>query len=83
MTKMANSRIRPAAKFFFEGDTKFFVKGVTYGPFKPDTDGNYLGRPEQVEIDLALMRQAGGEIVDMWWQQPTLLFAPPELAGPF
>jgi hypothetical protein len=31
----------------------------------------------------ALMRQAGGEIVDMWWQRPTLLFAPPELAGPF
>jgi hypothetical protein len=31
----------------------------------------------------ALMRQAGGDLVDMWWQQPTLLFAPPELAGPF
>ena len=46
MTK-ANSRIRPAAKFFFEGDKKFFVKGVTYGPFKPDAEGNYVGRPEQ------------------------------------
>lgn len=31
----------------------------------------------------ALMRQARGDLVDMWWQQPTLLFAPPELAGPF
>ncbi len=31
----------------------------------------------------ALMRQARGELDDMWWQQPTLLFAPPELAGPF
>ena len=31
----------------------------------------------------ALMRQAGGDLADMWWQQPTLLFAPPELAGPF
>jgi hypothetical protein len=31
----------------------------------------------------ALMRQAHGDLVDMWWQQPTLLFAPPELAGPF
>jgi len=31
----------------------------------------------------ALMRQAGGELDDMWWQQPTVLFAPPELAGPF
>jgi heat induced stress protein YflT len=31
----------------------------------------------------ALMRRAHGDLVDMWWQQPTLLFAPPELAGPF
>ncbi len=31
----------------------------------------------------ALMGQARGSLVEMWWQQPTLLFAPPELAGPF
>jgi hypothetical protein len=31
----------------------------------------------------ALMRQARGDLEDMWWQRPTLLFAPPELAGPF
>ena len=31
----------------------------------------------------ALLKQAGGDLEDMWWQQPTLLFAPPELAGPF
>ena len=31
----------------------------------------------------ALMKQARGDLEDMWWQQPTLLFAPPELAGPF
>ena len=35
--------IRAVAKFFFEGDQKFFVKGVTYGPFKPDGEGHYLG----------------------------------------
>lgn len=31
----------------------------------------------------ALLRQARGDLVDMWWQKPTYLFAPPELAGPF
>jgi hypothetical protein len=31
----------------------------------------------------ALMRQSRGDDVDMWWQGPTALFAPPELAGPF
>ncbi len=31
----------------------------------------------------ALLGQARGSLIEMWWQQPTLLFAPPELAGPF
>jgi hypothetical protein len=31
----------------------------------------------------ALLEQARGEVVEQWWQQPTYLFAPPELAGPF
>jgi len=31
----------------------------------------------------ALMQQARGEAVDQWWQTPTYIFAPPELAGPF
>jgi GT2 family glycosyltransferase len=66
----ANSRIRAVAKFFFEGDKKFFVKGVTYGPFKPDAEGNYLGRPEQVDADLALMRQAGLNLVRVYHAPP-------------
>ena len=66
----ANLRIRAVAKFFFEGDRKFFVKGVTYGPFKPDADGNYLGRPEQVDLDLALMREAGLNLVRIYHAPP-------------
>ena len=31
----------------------------------------------------ALLSQAGGSLVDQWWQGPADLFAPPELAGPF
>src|SRR5438477_5656139 len=70
MTKTANSRIRPVAKFFFEGDRKFFVKGVTYGPFKPDALGNYLGKPEQVDVDLALMREVGLNLVRIYHVPP-------------
>src|SRR5215471_6265280 len=70
MTTAANQRIRPAAKFFLEGDKKFFVKGVTYGPFKPDVEGNYLGRPEQVDLDLALMRKAGLNVVRIYHAPP-------------
>ncbi|HEV3147566.1 MAG TPA: glycosyltransferase, partial [Chthoniobacterales bacterium] len=63
-------RIRAVAKFFFEGERKFFVKGVTYGPFKPDAEGNHLGRPEQVDVDLALMRQAGLNVVRIYHAPP-------------
>src|SRR2546430_6162323 len=70
MTTTKDSRIRPAAKFFLEGDRKFFVKGVTYGPFKPDADGNYLGRPEQVDVDLALMCQIGLNVVRVYHTPP-------------
>ena len=31
----------------------------------------------------AILQQARGEAVDQWWQEPTYIFAPPELAGPF
>ena len=65
-----NSRIRAVAKFFFEGDRKFFLKGITYGPFKPDADGNYLGRSEQVDADLALMRQTGFNVVRIYHVPP-------------
>jgi glycosyltransferase involved in cell wall biosynthesis len=70
MSMMPNSRIRPAAKFFVEDDRKFFVKGVTYGPFKPDAEGSYLGRPEQVDRDLELMRQAGLNLVRIYHSPP-------------
>jgi hypothetical protein len=31
----------------------------------------------------ALLTQARGDLVETWWQAPAMLFAPPELAGPF
>src|SRR5437762_2895618 len=70
MTQTATSRIRPRAKFFFEGEKKFFVKGVTYGPFKPDADGNYLGPPQQIDADVALMRRAGLNIIRIYHSPP-------------
>jgi beta-galactosidase/beta-glucuronidase len=70
MTQTTTSRICPKAKFFFEGEKKFFVKGVTYGPFKPDVDGDYVGRPEQLDADLALMRDAGVNVVRIYHSPP-------------
>ncbi|HLW34549.1 MAG TPA: hypothetical protein VKS98_02715, partial [Chthoniobacterales bacterium] len=70
MTTSIQTRIRSASKFFFEGDRKFFIKGVTYGPFKPDANGDYLGRPEQVDADLRLMGEIGLNVVRIYHPPP-------------
>jgi O-antigen biosynthesis protein len=62
--------IRAIAKFFFEGDRKFFIKGVTYGPFKPDAEGHYLGSPELLRRDLVLMRQLGLNLLRIYHPPP-------------
>ncbi len=67
---VSSGPIRAVAKFFFEGERKFFVKGVTYGPFKPDAAGHYLGSPEQVERDLAQMRELGLNVVRVYHVPP-------------
>ena len=63
-------RVRSVAKFFFDGDRKFFIKGVTYGPFKPDAAGDYLGTPEQARRDLLQMRELGVNVVRIYHQPP-------------
>ncbi|MFN2541026.1 MAG: glycosyltransferase [Chthoniobacterales bacterium] len=70
MTTTAHSRVRAAAKFLFEGDKKFFVKGITYGPFKPDDEGHYLGRPAQVDVNLAMMREIGLNVIRIYHAPP-------------
>ncbi|MFL6530859.1 MAG: glycosyltransferase, partial [Chthoniobacterales bacterium] len=70
MSSASPDRVRAVAKFFFEGDRKFFAKGVTYGPFRPDATGNYLGNAEQFARDLALMREMGLNLLRIYHQPP-------------
>ena len=65
-----NHRVRTRAKFFFEGSQKFFLKGVTYGTFKPDADMFYVGPPEKAARDLAMMRQVGFNAVRIYHAPP-------------
>ena len=62
--------MRSRAKCFFEGDYTFFLKGVTYGTFAPDSDGYYVGPPEKARIDLSLMREIGVNGVRVYHAPP-------------
>lgn len=70
MSSPAPGPVRAVAKFFFEGDRKFFVKGVTYGPFRPDAEGHYLGTSERLDRDLALMREMGLNVLRIYHRPP-------------
>jgi O-antigen biosynthesis protein len=50
-------RVRTDGKFFRIGAQKFCPKGVTYGPFRPDAQGNPFPSPERVAADFVLMKQ--------------------------
>ena len=70
MNSTFSGPIRAVAKFFLEGDRKFFVKGVTYGPFRPDSEGHYLGSPDQAQRDLAQMGEIGLNVVRIYHVPP-------------
>ncbi len=63
-------RIVVRSKFFFEGARKFFIKGVTYGPFEPADDGIFLPTPERVREDLLQMTAGGVNLVRIYHVPP-------------
>src|SRR6266566_3348413 len=57
----ARTDLRPSVKgkFIFVGDEKLYVRGVTYGTFRPREDGDEYPDSEIVEQDFALMAANG------------------------
>jgi glycosyltransferase involved in cell wall biosynthesis len=65
-------RLIPRAKFFFEGDQKFYLQGVTYGPFRPSAPhGPQLPTPEKAALDLRLMRELGINVIRVYHTPPS------------
>ena len=57
----AASDLRPwvRGKFLFVGDDKLYVRGVTYGAFRPDEDGHEYYDLQVIERDFAHMAAVG------------------------
>src|ERR1700722_7125381 len=66
----ASNRVCREGKFFRMGSEKFFVKGVTYGPFKPDADGLTLPSPAQARRDLEQMLDLGANCLRIYHTPP-------------
>ncbi len=60
-------------KFLFLRDEKFFIRGVTYGPFRPAEDGSEYHDPASVERDFAQMAENGINAVRTYTVPPRWL----------
>jgi GT2 family glycosyltransferase len=66
-------RPRVGGKFLFVGDEKFYIHGVTYGPFHPEEDGCEYHTREVVEKDFSLMAASGINAVRTYTVPPRWL----------
>jgi len=63
-------RVRVSGKFFFVGERKLYIKGVSYGPFRPRPDGTPFPDAEGLRRDFRLMRQLGANTVRTFTPPP-------------
>ncbi len=67
------SRPEVRGKFLYVGDTKLWVKGVTYGTFRPDENNNQFPPWQRVEQDFAAMAANGINCVRTYTVPPRWL----------
>ena len=66
-------RPRIKGKFLVVGKDKFWIRGVTYGTFRPTEDGTQFPAPEVVKRDFSAMRSAGFNAVRVYTVPPLWL----------
>ena len=65
-------RPRAGGKFIFTGDEKLYVRGVTYGTFRPDESGNEFD-PILASVDFAAMSANGVNAIRTYTVPPRWL----------
>jgi GT2 family glycosyltransferase len=56
--------------FLVEGEEKFFVRGVSYGPFRPNRMGEFLPDKAVVERDFQLVQELGANTIRLYHVPP-------------
>ncbi len=75
-------RVRVSGKFLWKGEEKFFLKGVTYGPFAPDAAGDYFASPARTRGDFhRIASDLGANTIRTYYAPPAWLVAEAEAAG--
>ena len=71
----AISRLRVTldGKFFRLGEEKFYIKGVAYGPFAPNEEGEHFPARTQVKRDFEMIRELGANVLRVYYAPPRWL----------
>ncbi|HMJ90119.1 MAG TPA: glycosyltransferase, partial [Candidatus Acidoferrum sp.] len=70
VTNISSSRVRVDGKFFRLDEKKFYVKGVTYGPFAPGAEKRFFASPDQTARDFQRIRELGANVIRVYHVPP-------------
>jgi GT2 family glycosyltransferase len=63
-------RLIARGKYLFEDGRKYYARGVSYGPFPPNSRGERYPEPERTNADFAMMREMGVNVVRVYVAPP-------------
>jgi len=66
----SSDRVSVDGKFFRLGADKFHARGITYGPFAPNAQGEMFASPEQTARDLQQINELGANVVRLYHVPP-------------
>ncbi len=75
------ARLVSQGKYLLDGAQKFYIRGVSYGPFPPNSRGERYPEPERAAADFALMRQLGANVIRLYVPPPPWMVEAAQKAG--
>src|SRR5437763_1549751 len=73
-------RLSVRGKYIYQDGHKFFARGVSYGPFAPNSRGESYPESDRVASDFSLMAELGSNLIRTYVTPPPWMF---ELAGKY
>jgi O-antigen biosynthesis protein len=75
------ARLVSHGKYLLDGAQKFYIRGVSYGPFAPNSRGERYPEPERAAADFALMNRLGANVIRLYVPPPPWMVEEAQKAG--
>lgn len=75
------ARLVSHGKYLLDGAQKFYIRGVSYGPFAPNSRGERYPEPERAAADFALMNRLGANLIRLYVPPPSWMVEEAQQAG--